>query len=82
MTIRNKVFSRITLSAVAAAAIVLLAGCVEAPRDAFTRHRRLTNRIPTCTRTRSTISLRINRSVIVTSAIVGREAIGFRPEWA
>jgi hypothetical protein len=32
MTIRNKVFSRLSVSAVAAAAIVLLAGCVEAPQ--------------------------------------------------
>ena len=31
MTIRNKVFSRLSISAVAAAAMVLLAGCVEAP---------------------------------------------------
>jgi hypothetical protein len=31
MTIRNKVFSRITLTAVAASAVLLLAGCVEAP---------------------------------------------------
>jgi hypothetical protein len=31
MTIRNKVFSRITLTAVAASAIVFLAGCVAAP---------------------------------------------------
>jgi hypothetical protein len=31
MTIRNKVFSRVSISAVAAAAMVLLAGCVEAP---------------------------------------------------
>ena len=31
MTIRNKVFSRASITAVAASAIVLLAGCVEAP---------------------------------------------------
>jgi hypothetical protein len=31
MTIRNKVLSRVSISAVAAAAMVLLAGCVEAP---------------------------------------------------
>jgi hypothetical protein len=31
MTIRNKVFSRVSISAVAASAIVFLAGCVDAP---------------------------------------------------